>query len=305
MEPLTDPNPGPDADLMNAGLSDDEAAATLALQNGASMHPTGRARQPVHQAVADGSFSVLEAGAHFDGLDANNMAPLHVACARGRLDVARWLHEEGSVDALATPFAGDEKGYLPIHYAARAGSVELLDYLVNELHVPIDAPSKNGSKPVDCAGGPGGAEMAVLMWMTSMGQDIASSLATNLCAGGRGPRLITNFDESEAQAAAVHKALAPLDSSSNPKLRLMQQLGEDEARRRAQEPDPEEDARRRRLFDAAINDLQNMIAETAEQIRLEWQEAEQEAAEAEQEQEAEQEAKPEGSRPPLLPSDAG
>ncbi|HME53799.1 MAG TPA: ankyrin repeat domain-containing protein [Candidatus Lokiarchaeia archaeon] len=77
----------------------------------------------------DGVKKAVENGADLGMTDCTGDTPLHVACAKGLLDIARYLVERGA-DILVN----DVVDMTPVHLAAREGHDEVLAYLLDSIH---------------------------------------------------------------------------------------------------------------------------------------------------------------------------
>jgi ankyrin repeat protein len=78
----------------------------------------------------DGVKKAVENGANLGLKDGAGDTPLHVACVRGLLDIARYL-----VDRGADLLVNDTVDMTPLHLAAREGHDELLAYLLGAIDV--------------------------------------------------------------------------------------------------------------------------------------------------------------------------
>lgn len=132
---------------------------------------------PVHLAAFIGNFNVLvqfidEAGYEADGVDNNGDTPLHCACKRGHINIVKYLVEvhglsprqennnyitpiqyslkggyltiveyfmEYAPIRIQTTFVDSQFGASLLHWAALAKQIELIDYLVNQQNISIDA----------------------------------------------------------------------------------------------------------------------------------------------------------------------
>lgn len=178
-------------------------SATIALPNGLT---------PVHLAAKHGHASVLEellrlAGHAVDQQDAsgstalcfaveNNhapavrtllhrgatldllcgpleIAPLHMAIAKGHRDIARLLVQSGALTSIF-----DHRMLSPLHFAALKGDVETARFLTEEIESPVDINSHLhikqwrccGPTPLHVAFGAGNRDMA--LWLLAKGADV-------------------------------------------------------------------------------------------------------------------------------------
>ena len=103
-----------------------------------------RAAHPLHHAAANESVKVvkrfIELGYSVNEQDRRERTPLSHAVLANRLETAKLLVDEG-----AQPRVFDEEGNSLVHLA---GYEEMLDWLVNELELPIDGRNKEKETPL-------------------------------------------------------------------------------------------------------------------------------------------------------------
>ncbi|RHY08810.1 hypothetical protein DYB36_000359 [Aphanomyces astaci] len=85
-------------------------------------------------------------GLHIHEKGANDRSLLHAAAHGGHVSTVQLLAKEG-MDVLAT----DGYGCNALHDAARAGALPVVQHLVDDMHVNVDVPNKNGRTPLHYA----------------------------------------------------------------------------------------------------------------------------------------------------------
>ena len=117
-----------DARLVKAVGAGDLAAAQAAVADGASVSVKGHGMEPLHVACDKGHLDIAQwlhsAGASLDATDNRECIPLHNACSRGHLGIAQWLHGAGA--SLNTT---DCQGYTPLHFACWDGHLDIAQWL--------------------------------------------------------------------------------------------------------------------------------------------------------------------------------
>ena len=106
-------------------------------------------------AVADGA----SVRAQFD----DGQESLHVACYKGHLDIAQWLHSAG-----ASVFATNSMRWTPLHYACWKGQLDLAQWL-SSAGASVDAADTLGWTPLHegCWHG----HLKIAQWLCSAGAD--------------------------------------------------------------------------------------------------------------------------------------
>ena len=100
----------------------------------------------------------LDAGVTIDYVD-DGQTPLHLACGRGRLEIATLLLDRGST-------AIDEKTYswqTPLHLSCRNGHVEIATLLLDRGSTALDEEEYDGQRPLHLACRRGHVEIATLL----------------------------------------------------------------------------------------------------------------------------------------------
>lgn len=100
----------------------------------------------LHQLAKDGNVAAIERilvedNESINKLDANGMAALHYAAARGHIEIVRTLLTQNNLDInVKTPITH----ITPLHYAATHGHVEIIKLLLATRNVTADARDQNG-----------------------------------------------------------------------------------------------------------------------------------------------------------------
>ena len=124
---------------------DDAAEVNKLLQRGFdpdTVDPTGRAGLFI--ALKDGALNVAEAlvawpRTNVEWRSPQDESPLMMAAFKGHKDLVRKL--------IARDAHVNKTGWTPLHYAATAGNVEIMEILLEE-HAFVDAESPNKSTPL-------------------------------------------------------------------------------------------------------------------------------------------------------------
>jgi ankyrin repeat protein len=134
-----------DTPLIEAVWKSDLDMCMLLLSRGASLTSRGNlARQPLHRAAEFGELAICQLfvarGANIHAVAAGRQTALHLATwTRRGAEVCEFLVANGAnLEAKA------DTGYLPIHYAARYGSMESCRYLVSRGFGPSYMPPNVG-----------------------------------------------------------------------------------------------------------------------------------------------------------------
>lgn len=100
----------------------------------------------LHQLVKDGNVAAVERllvkdNESINELDANGMAPLHYAAARGHIEIVRLLLTQNNLNInVQAPITN----ITPLHYAATHGHVEIIKLLLATRNVIADARDHHG-----------------------------------------------------------------------------------------------------------------------------------------------------------------
>uniref|UniRef100_A0A669D1W8 Ankyrin 2 n=1 Tax=Oreochromis niloticus TaxID=8128 RepID=A0A669D1W8_ORENI len=144
----------------------------LLLQNGASADVSNiRGETALHMAARAGQVEVVRCllrnghMAHPDAATTNGYTPLHISAREGQVETASVLLEAGASHSLATKvslhqhatmgwhFLGClliQKGFTPLHVAAKYGSLDVAKLLLQR-RAPPDSAGKNGLTPLHVA----------------------------------------------------------------------------------------------------------------------------------------------------------
>ncbi|KAH7698292.1 Ankyrin repeat, partial [Aphelenchoides avenae] len=76
----------------------------------------------------------------------NGQTPLHYACSKNQLAIAKLLVENG-----ADVNAQDKYGAAPLHRAAGQGHLDVVNFLAHQAGVRIDIPDREGNTPLHLA----------------------------------------------------------------------------------------------------------------------------------------------------------
>jgi len=101
---------------------------------------------PLEWAARKGNASVIETLVRDCGADPRVGTPILWACFTNRLEVAKLLDRLGASASAVT-----ESGESALHYAARNGSIECLDWLLNQKRLDPLATDHAGQTPLDHA----------------------------------------------------------------------------------------------------------------------------------------------------------
>jgi len=83
---------------------------------------------------------LIDNGAQLEAKDSDGRTPLHCAASRGHVEIVRLLCDRG-----ADVQARDDSGSTPLHFAARCYHISVVEELVVERNVDINARNKYGS----------------------------------------------------------------------------------------------------------------------------------------------------------------
>lgn len=139
-------------DFFRAITQNDAAAVRALLARGFDANTVDESGQPaLHRALRLGAFDVAQLlvdapAAQIDVRNASDETPLMLAALKGQRALVQRL--------LALGADVNKPGWAPLHYAATAGHVGILDDLL-QAHAYIDAESPNASTPLMMAAGYG------------------------------------------------------------------------------------------------------------------------------------------------------
>ena len=135
--------------LRSAAQRGNLALVRQALQNGADVngaHPEF-GWTPLHYACWKGHLEVarflLDSGATLHAIDKKGRTPLHHACQKGQLEVARFFLDSG-----ATLHAPNNDGDTPFHDACTGGHLDVVQYLATSCDADPKATTNNGATPL-------------------------------------------------------------------------------------------------------------------------------------------------------------
>lgn len=138
----------------------------LLLDHGAQINPTLTAltATPLHEACTRGNSEcvrlLISKGAQLETYDVHTGTPLHTACAKGHTQCAFELLNAGA-NVNATNFHNTA-----LHHAARAGSADLIDLLV-EFGGDINASDNLNRRPLDYTAPDSPARLGLLHCLNS------------------------------------------------------------------------------------------------------------------------------------------
>ena len=117
-----------DARLFDAVEEGDLAAAQAAVADGVGVRAQQNGEEPLHLACDKGHLDIAQwlhsAGASLNATDSEGETPLHIACLQGHLSIAQWLLSAGaSLDATSSD------GYTPLHDTCIQGRLEIAQWL--------------------------------------------------------------------------------------------------------------------------------------------------------------------------------
>ena len=144
-------------------------AAKLMLRRGAKVNDcqSSTGRNGVHLAVKHGHITMLqflieEKKVSLECADKNGMTPFLLACEYGRLDLVKWLVEQGCNTSVASSSGGDEGGSTALHIVSKYGFIDLAVYLL-DLGLPTSLRDNKGFTVVAKAKACGHSEIADLI----------------------------------------------------------------------------------------------------------------------------------------------
>ena len=118
---------------------------------------------PLHAAVDRGDREavavLLAAGADTKLGDAEGRTAVHAACQHGNPEIGKILFQRVSLEVLRSP---DRRGDEPLHVAARAGHVAMVQAL-QAAGVPLSATGENGNTALHCAASDARVEVVRLL----------------------------------------------------------------------------------------------------------------------------------------------
>ena len=104
---------------------------------------------------------LVEKGADVTAVDVSHRYALHFAAEAGNLEIVKWLVEEKGADVMKV----SGRGWTVLHHAAREGNLEVVKWLVKEKGVDVESISDDGT-PISMAKEEG--HYAVAEWLESV-----------------------------------------------------------------------------------------------------------------------------------------
>ena len=208
--------------LRSAAQRGNLALVRQALQNGADVNGADLGWTPLHYACWKGHLEVarflLDSGATLHAIDKKDRTPLHHACRYGHLEVARFLLDSG-----ATLHAHNNYGDTPFHDACAFGHLDVIQYLVTSCDADLKATNNYGATPLSnaCAGG----HLDVVRYLvTSCDADLTATSSNGRtpfhCACALGHldviRYLVTSHDANVNETAGDSGLAPLHFACYP-----------------------------------------------------------------------------------------
>ncbi|CAF4730507.1 unnamed protein product [Rotaria sp. Silwood1] len=138
------------------------------IECGQSVHTQNMLqRTPLHEACVSGNgqlvSELLESGSLIDQRDSQGMTPLHVAASHGTIKCIRVLCEKG-----CEINAQDNLGQTAAHYSAMHNHIDSLKYLVNVYHIDLSISNNESKLPIHYAAKHGSTNVLNFLFQSNL-----------------------------------------------------------------------------------------------------------------------------------------